>query len=147
MQPMFFAAYMASKAGRAYFLSCAKQTTNLASINKSQLAAMPMPVPSIGEQRKIAEILDSIDGEISASVRLIAKHEELWGAAVRSSMQTGLSCFRDAEAFELHSGVRRSTGSWSLVPLGTVLSGIDAGHSPDLEDTPAGPDPMPLSLF
>jgi len=26
-----------------------------------------------------------------------------------------------------------------LVPLGSVLVGIDAGHSPDLEDTPAGP--------
>jgi type I restriction enzyme S subunit len=27
----------------------------------------------------------------------------------------------------------------SLVRLGSVLTGIDAGHSPDLEDTPAGP--------
>jgi type I restriction enzyme S subunit len=55
LHPRFFAAYMASRAGRAYFLSCAKQTTNLASINKSQLAAMPVPVPSIGEQRQVAE--------------------------------------------------------------------------------------------
>ena len=32
-----------------------------------------------------------------------------------------------------------STPNDSLVPLGSVLTGIDAGHSPDLEDIPANP--------
>jgi type I restriction enzyme S subunit len=73
LSPEFFAAYMASTAGRAYFLSCAKQTTNLASINKSQLSAMPVPVPSSGEQKRITEILDSIDSSIGSGMALVAK--------------------------------------------------------------------------
>jgi type I restriction enzyme, S subunit len=75
--PEFFAAYVASTRGRNYFLSCAKQTTNLASINKSQLSAMPVPIPPESEQRRIAEILDSVDEGINASERCITKLAEV----------------------------------------------------------------------
>lgn len=137
--PKFFAAYMASTAGRTYFLSCAKQTTNLASINKSQISAMWVPIPTSGEQQRIAEILDSADDQISAAMCLIAKQRELLLASIRQLAAAGLACFDGIEASELHRSARRSNGSWSLIPLGSVLAGIDAGHSPDLEDTPAGP--------
>jgi type I restriction enzyme, S subunit len=46
----FLAMYAASPAGRRYFLSISKQTTNLASINSTQLGRMPIPVPSRSEQ-------------------------------------------------------------------------------------------------
>jgi type I restriction enzyme S subunit len=137
--PEFFAAYMSSTAGRAYFLSCAKQTTNLASINKSQLSAMPVPVPPSGEQQRIAEVIDSVDEKIQATMRLIAKQRELRVASIRQLAADGLACLDGVEASELNRGTRHSNGSWALVPLGSVLAGIDAGHSPDLEDTPAGP--------
>jgi type I restriction enzyme S subunit len=81
----------------------------------------------------------TLDEEINATKAVIAKLEDLRIASVRSIMQPGIECYRDTQAFELYSGIQRGSGSWSLVPLGTVLSGIDAGHSPNLEDTPAGP--------
>lgn len=139
LSPEFFAGYMASTPGRAYFLSCAKQTTNLASINKSQLSAMLVPVPPLREQHRIAEIVDSIDEQIRVAIHMMAKQRELRLASIRQLAASGLACFDGNEASELHRSARRSNGSWSLITLGSVLAGIDVGHSPDLEDTPAGP--------
>lgn len=42
-----------SPVGRTYFLSAAKQTTNLASINMTQLRNCPVPLPSLREQDRI----------------------------------------------------------------------------------------------
>lgn len=58
--PEFLSFYGGSERGKAYFLDCAKQTTNLASINSTQLKALPVPVPSIGEQRKLVAAIDSV---------------------------------------------------------------------------------------
>lgn len=58
MLPDYLAGYMSSPIGRRYFLNIAKQTTNLASINSTQLKAMPVSVPSVEEQlRLLAPIL------------------------------------------------------------------------------------------
>lgn len=51
-EPKFFSWYGNSR-GAAYFLSFGKQTTNLASINKSRLSALPIVIPQIEEQREI----------------------------------------------------------------------------------------------
>ncbi len=56
--PRFLAYFLNAPQARAYFLSCAKQTTNLASINKRQLKALPVPVPALEQQRDIIELLD-----------------------------------------------------------------------------------------
>ena len=47
--------YTNSPVGRAYFQSCAKQTTNLASINMKQLKACPVPIPPAREQFRILQ--------------------------------------------------------------------------------------------
>jgi type I restriction enzyme, S subunit len=55
--PAFLAGYAAGTAGKRYFLGAAKQTTNLASINSSQLLRMPIPLPPIEEQRRIVGLI------------------------------------------------------------------------------------------
>lgn len=45
MSPDFLALYTSSDAGRAYFQRVGKQTTNLASINSTQVKQMPVPLP------------------------------------------------------------------------------------------------------
>ncbi|MEU9108516.1 restriction endonuclease subunit S [Streptomyces xanthophaeus] len=57
MDPNFLAAYVASSEGRRYFLSVAKRTTNLASVNSSQVRRMPIPCPEIKQQEEILEVL------------------------------------------------------------------------------------------
>lgn len=62
----YLAALAASDYGRQYFLSCAKRTTNLASINSSQLKALPVLLPPIDQQAHIAGIVDAINVKIGA---------------------------------------------------------------------------------
>lgn len=55
----FIAAIAASSQGRSYFLSCAKRSTNLASINSTQLKALPVPKISLAEQKRFAEVIET----------------------------------------------------------------------------------------
>ncbi len=57
--------------GKDYFLREGKQTTNLASINMTKLAALPVPVPPIGEQHRIVGEVDrrlSLVHEVEAEI-------------------------------------------------------------------------------
>ncbi len=59
VQPEFAEYEMLSWHAKRYFLGVAKKTTNLATINSSQLAAFPIRFPVLQEQRRIIEHLDS----------------------------------------------------------------------------------------
>lgn len=63
--PLFFHYLSGSEYGKNYYLGCAKQTTNLASLNSSQLKKFPVLLPAIEEQAKICEIIKSVDNKLS----------------------------------------------------------------------------------
>lgn len=69
--PYFLAALSGSNYGKTYFLSCAKRSTNLASINSTQLKEFPVLLPPLPEQRKIAKTLSKWDEAISTTKKLI----------------------------------------------------------------------------
>ncbi|MBW8799274.1 MAG: restriction endonuclease subunit S [Streptomyces sp.] len=71
--PEYLAIYLASDNGRRYFLSIAKQTTNLASINSTQLKRMPVPCPPLEEQRRTVEVLEAFGQQERAIETAIAK--------------------------------------------------------------------------
>jgi type I restriction enzyme S subunit len=75
--------------GRGYFQACSKQTTNLASINKTQLTLCPVPLPPASEQRRILERVD----------RLLALLDRL--EARLSAARTGHAAFADAAVHHL----------------------------------------------
>lgn len=52
-----------SGVGRDYFAGAAKQTTNLASINMTQLRGFPLPVPPLDEQRRILKKLAELTAQ------------------------------------------------------------------------------------
>ncbi|HND31081.1 MAG TPA: restriction endonuclease subunit S, partial [Myxococcota bacterium] len=62
LRPRYLAYLAESPLGKAYFLATGKQTTNLASINKSQLRAFPLPLPPLDEQDSIVERLAAVRG-------------------------------------------------------------------------------------
>jgi type I restriction enzyme S subunit len=66
-----------SQFGKLYFLKCSKQTTNLASINQTQLKNFPVVIPPLPEQRKIASILTRCDETISAARANVAATKAL----------------------------------------------------------------------
>jgi type I restriction enzyme S subunit len=51
----FFAHYLQSAKAKHYFLRCAKKTTNLASINLTQLKALPVPNVSLDDQERFEQ--------------------------------------------------------------------------------------------
>jgi type I restriction enzyme S subunit len=59
--PEFFAHLSQSLYGKAYFLSVAHKTTNLACINTTKLKNSPVLIPSKAEQEKIVKILECMD--------------------------------------------------------------------------------------
>lgn len=78
--PEFLAFQAASEYGRRYFQLSSKQSTNLASINSTQLKQFPVLLPPLPEQRKIAEILRTWDEAIEKLEALrAAKRDQLTG--------------------------------------------------------------------
>lgn len=80
----FLAALSSSRYGRTYFESCAKRSTNLASINSSQLKDFPVILPPHPEQEQIAQILDTWDAAITTIEKLLANSRRQKDALVQS---------------------------------------------------------------
>lgn len=57
--PEYFAKFLLTQPARHYFLRCAKKTSNLASINMSQLRVLPVPVPSLMLQKEFVKQVTS----------------------------------------------------------------------------------------
>lgn len=96
--PEFLAFQAASEYGRRYFQLSSKQSTNLASINSTQLKQFPVLHPPLPEQRKIAEILRTWD-------EALKKLE-----ALRTAKDVRLARLRAALLF----GKRRLNGQHSI---------------------------------
>jgi type I restriction enzyme, S subunit len=58
--PEYLAAQVGSPAGKAYFQSASKQTTNLASINQKQLRAFPLVLPPVAVQSDVVDQLKRV---------------------------------------------------------------------------------------
>jgi type I restriction enzyme S subunit len=105
--------------GRWYFRKCSKQSTNLASINTSQLRAFPIPLPPHREQLAIAEVLHTWDRGLADTERAIKLKRRL----KRSLMQQLLTGRRRFPDF-----VGRP---WREVRLGDLLKEQHRGVSWD----------------
>ncbi|MFB7911359.1 restriction endonuclease subunit S [Kitasatospora sp. NPDC056076] len=73
LSPDFLELYASSPAGRAYFQSVGKQTTNLASINSTQVKNMPVPIPSREEQDRLLAPVRAIRARIAILAKQIEK--------------------------------------------------------------------------
>ncbi|MET7500270.1 restriction endonuclease subunit S [Streptomyces microflavus] len=83
MLPKFLALYTSSVEGRAYFQAVGKQTTNLASINSTQVRLMRVPVPPAEEQESVLKPIQSIRDRQAAMERQIAKLRTVQQGVVR----------------------------------------------------------------
>jgi type I restriction enzyme S subunit len=63
-----FVSYWGNEFGRTYFEREGKQTTNLASINRAKLRALPVPLPPLPEQRRIVARIEELFSRLDAGV-------------------------------------------------------------------------------
>jgi len=73
LDPYFLAYFSGSSRGKAYFVKSSKQSTNLASINSTQLRAFEVPVPPFSEQSAIVDHLQSHKNRLELEGRNIGK--------------------------------------------------------------------------
>lgn len=120
-----------------------------AGLSKAILENVPIPLPTMGEQRRIAQILDTVDEAIRATARLIEKLKALKAGLLHDLLTRGIDengRLRDPIAHpeqfkETPIGLRPAT--WKLVRLddferaGNVQLGRGNVIShPDMEATP-----------
>jgi type I restriction enzyme, S subunit len=70
VMPEFIALQLSSPYGKQYFLGCAKKTSNLASINSSQVKAFPFQLQTLKEQQTLVAETQRVE----ESKRALATH-------------------------------------------------------------------------
>lgn len=75
--PEYLALYTSSTQGRAYFARIAKQTSNLATINSTELKAMQVPVPPLNVQHKLVDSIQSCAESIERSKKMLTTMRSL----------------------------------------------------------------------
>ncbi|WP_159946334.1 restriction endonuclease subunit S [Rhizobium sp. 18065] len=93
--PEFLATLTASRSGKAYFQSCSKRSTNLASINSTQVKQFPVRLPDLSEQSEIVRISKSFDAAISVATSRLSQQLQL-KSALMSDLLTGRKRVTDA---------------------------------------------------
>ena len=105
LEPRYMAHWLRAPATQHALRRCARKTTNIANLSVPQVEALPVPVPPLAEQRRIADMLDKADAIRRKRKAAIALTDSL----LRS---TFLDMFGDP--------VTNPKG-WSLRPLGELV--------------------------
>jgi len=125
LNPYFLSYQAGSIHGKNYFLACSKQSTNLASINSSQLKEFPVLLPNLLEQEKIVSIIKKWDFAIDLTGKLLAEKKQLRSGL----MQQLLTGKRRFPGFGRHVAGRKLPHDWSLVPLSELFKPVRRKNS------------------
>jgi type I restriction enzyme S subunit len=92
LDPVYFAKFLLTTESRGYFLGCAKRTTNLASINMTQLRALPVLLPPLQQQRnfatRVAEIRAMETEQAASRLRLDDLFQSMLHRAFNGELST-----------------------------------------------------------
>jgi type I restriction enzyme S subunit len=122
IKPKYLTFWTRSQVARQFFITAGSQTTNLASINKTALGQLPVPLPPLPEQQAIANALSDADALIESLDQLIEKKRQIKQGVMQ----------------ELLTGKRRLpgfSGEWErkkLQDFGKCLRGVSYKGDSDL---------------
>ncbi|MBP1467324.1 restriction endonuclease subunit S [Candidatus Chloroploca sp. M-50] len=91
INPRWVMIYTNSINGRAYFEDAAKQTTNLASINMTQLRGCPLPLPPLAEQHRIVAKVDELMALCDALEARLGAAEATRGRLLEALLHTAVA--------------------------------------------------------
>jgi type I restriction enzyme S subunit len=87
----WLAAAARSSRGRSYFLSCAKRTSNLASINKTQVSGFPVPLPPLADQDALLGPLRELEAAVIATGDTISRAQRMASVIAKHARPRGAS--------------------------------------------------------
>jgi type I restriction enzyme S subunit len=120
-----------SSVGRDYFAGASKQTTNLASINMTQLRSFPLPIPPLDEQHNLLKTLQALTASAQAWRQQLQRKQELAAklAGTTISSFTGIKTNQSEEPMkapqtELIAPLRlgQTPSIKAQAPLATILA-------------------------
>ena len=135
--PEFLTIWSAGSTARKFFLLAGKQTTNLASINKTSLGELPVVLPGKKEQQAIAAALSDVDELLGGLDRLIVKKRDLKQAAMQQLLtgQTRLPGFKGEWELVGMRDVLKQNATYGIVTAGTfVRDGVKMLRGGDIVD-------------
>lgn len=83
--PVYLRSLASSAYGKRYFLSVAKKTTGIASINKTQLSAFPIVLPQLGLQARFSERVLAVDSILRQQSDGLTKATQTFEALLHSA--------------------------------------------------------------
>ena len=140
--PKWIAYYANTNEARAYFLESGKQTTNLASISKKNLSALPVPLPPVHVQETlVAEIdtqLSRLDEVVTTLQGIQAKLKQARASILKAAVE-GRLVETEAELARVN-GIQFKSGGQLLVEISSIAKrrnqGMNmeaSGHDEQLE--------------
>ncbi|WP_071606412.1 restriction endonuclease subunit S [Luteipulveratus halotolerans] len=119
VDPRYLYRWFTSSRTQATLRSFSNKTTNISNLNLKLASAMPISLPSLGEQRRIAAILDQADAIRSKRRQVLAHLNSLTQSIFREMFNFG-------------------TAPWRTERFRDVVPVIGNGTSPNCEARPAG---------
>ena len=99
--PEYLRSLAGSGYGKAYFLSVAKKTTGIASINKTQLSSFPVVLPPLASQAEFRDRVASLEAIASQQVAAISKAEEVFVALLARAFAVAAQPSAQSETMEV----------------------------------------------
>lgn len=108
------------------------QGSTFKSVNSGVLNNFPVQFPPLSEQRRIADILSTVDEEIQQTDEMIEKTRELKHGLMKELLHEGIG---HSEFKEMYIGPKRSTipAEWEVVSLDEIAD-IQSGSTPKRGD-------------
>ena len=87
LKPIYFNKLAGSIYGKRYFLKKAKQTTGIATINKTQLSRFPVLLAPLSLQNQFAERIQAIEAQKAQAEASLAQAEDLFQALLQKAFK------------------------------------------------------------
>jgi type I restriction enzyme S subunit len=111
-------------------------STGVPGLNRYEAYSLKVPIPPLREQRRIAEILDTVDEAIRETERVIAKLRQVKQGLLHDLLTRGLDAagrLRDPEAHPeafKDSPLGRIPREWRIVTIGDLAVHVGSGATP-----------------
>jgi type I restriction enzyme, S subunit len=94
--PLYLSKLCGSEYGKRYFIKSGKQTTGIASINKTQLRRFPVLCPPVALQKQFAERIQLIEGQKQQAQRSLETSQALFHSLLQRAFTGELTAKRAA---------------------------------------------------